>query len=169
LGKIIIFSGPYTPENCRGREMKIVIGCDHGGFELKTILLNHLQEKGVDVLDQGSYDTDPVDYPDIAFKVCETLAGEEADLGILICGTGIGMSNAAGKVNGIIPALCTDTFMAKMSRLHNDANVLCLGGRVIGSELAKEIVDTWVSNEPLMDEKYVRRRKKITDYDKSRS
>ena len=149
--------------------MKIVIGCDHGGFELKTILLNHLKEQGIDVLDQGSYDTEPVDYPDVAFKVCRSLTGGEADLGILVCGTGIGMSNVAGKVKGMIPALCTDTFMAKMSRLHNDANVLCLGGRVIGSELAKEIVDTWLSNEPLQDEKYVRRRKKITDFDEARS
>ena len=141
-----------------GSRMKLVIGSDHGGFELKEILVEYLKTKGHELDDKGCYDTNAVDYPEIAFKVCEPVAGGEAPLGILVCGTGIGMSNAAGKVKGIIAALCTDPYMAKMSRQHNDANILCLGGRVTGSELAKEIVDAWLSNVPLMDEKYQRRR-----------
>jgi len=148
--------------------MKIALGCDHGGFELKTILLDLLKELEIEVNDKGCYDENAVDYPNIAFEVCEAVTKDEAELGILVCGTGIGMSNAAGKVKGIIAALCTDPYMAKMSRLHNDANVLCLGGRVIDSELAKEIVKAWLDNEPLMDEKYIRRRKIISDYDGAR-
>jgi ribose 5-phosphate isomerase B len=159
----LLSSVTHTPERIRrGREMKIVLGCDHGGFELKTVILSYLQEKGLEVIDKGCYDTAPVDYPKIAFTVCDAITADEGEMGILVCGTGIGMSNAAGKVKGIIAALCTDPYMAKMSRLHNDANVLCLGGRVIGAELAKEIVDAWLSNEPLQDEKYVRRRRMIT-------
>ena len=148
--------------------MKIALGCDHGGFELKTILLDLLKELEIEVNDKGCYDENAVDYPNIAFEVCEAVTKDEAELGILVCGTGIGMSNAAGKVKGIIAALCTDPYMAKMSRLHNDANVLCLGGRVIDPELAKEIVKAWLDNEPLMDEKYIRRRKIISDYDERR-
>jgi len=145
--------------------MKISIGSDHGGFELKTILLKYLQDRKHTVKDHGCKDENAVDYPDIAFDLCNAVVKGESDLGILVCGTGIGMSNTAGKVKGIIPALCTDPYMAKMSRQHNAANVLCLGGRVVGSELAKEIVDAWLAVTPLTDDKYVRRRRKITDYE----
>ena len=145
--------------------MKISIGSDHGGFEHKTILLKYLQDKKHTVKDHGCKDQNAVDYPDIAFGLCNAVARGESELGILVCGTGIGMSNAAGKVKGIIPALCTDPYMAKMSRQHNAANVLCLGGRVIGSELAKEIVDVWLAAAPLTDDKYLRRRKMISDYE----
>jgi ribose 5-phosphate isomerase B len=148
--------------------MKISIGSDHGGFELKTVLLKYLQDKKHQVRDHGCPNENAVDYPDIAFDLCGAVVTGQSDLGILVCGTGIGMSNAAGKVKGIIPALCTDPYMAKMSRQHNAANVLCLGGRVIGSELAKEIVDAWLSAAPLTDDKYVRRRKKIFDYEAKR-
>lgn len=145
--------------------MNIVIGSDHGGFELKEKLIPFIRSKGHTVIDRGCPDSNAVDYPNIAFETCSEITGGSADRGILICGTGIGMSNAAGKVKGIIAALCTDPYMAKMSRLHNDANVLCLGARVIGDELAKVIVEAWLENEPLMDEKYVRRRKIITDHE----
>ena len=148
--------------------MKLAIGADHGGFDLKEILVPFLKEKGIEVLDKGCYDTNAVDYPNVAFDVCDVLTAGEADMAILVCGTGIGMSNAAGKVKGVIAALCTDTYMAKMSRQHNDANVLCLGARVIGSELAKEIVSAWLEYEPLTADKYVRRRKIITDFDEGR-
>lgn len=145
--------------------MKISIGSDHGGFELKTILVKYLTERKHRVTDHGCKDESAVDYPDIAFDLCAAVANGESELGILVCGTGIGMSNAAGKVKGIIPALCTDPYMARMSRQHNAANVLCLGGRVIGSELAKEIVDAYLGASPLADEKYQRRRKKISEYE----
>lgn len=145
--------------------MMISIGSDHGGFELKTILVKYLTEKKHQVRDHGCPNENAVDYPDIAFDLCSAVVKGESELGILVCGTGIGMSNAAGKVKGIIPALCTDPYMAKMGRQHNAANVLCLGGRVIGSELAKEIVNAWLAASPLTDDKYVRRRKKISDYE----
>ncbi len=150
---------------CRGI-MRIVIGSDHGGFELKQQLIEHLSAQDHNVIDMGPDTPDAVDYPSIAFKVSETVAGNKGDLGILLCGTGIGMCNAAGKVRGIIPALCTNEFMAKMARKHNDANILCLGARVIGLELAKEIVAAFLCNEPQMEDKYVRRRGMIDEYER---
>jgi len=147
--------------------MRIVIGADHGGFQLKEEIVEYLVSKGHSVSDQGARTPDAVDYPDVAFKVSETVAHSKAELGILICGTGIGMSNAAGKVRGIIPALCTDEYMARMARKHNEANVLCMGGRVIGPELAKAIVDAFLEGVPLTDDRYIRRREKITNYERA--
>lgn len=124
----------------------IAIGCDHGGYELKLAVAGYLKEQGVDFIDCGC-GGEKVDYPDIAVKVCEKITSGECDKGILICGTGIGMSMCANKTAGIRAAVCGDTFSAKYTRLHNDANVLCMGGRVIGAGLALEIVREFLNNE----------------------
>lgn len=124
--------------------MKIAIGSDHGGFALKVVLLPMLQNLGYEIDDVGCYDTGSVDYPAFADTVCERVSGGSADCGILICGTGIGMSMAANKKDGIRAALCSDHYTASMSREHNDANVLCLGERVTGPGVAEEIVKVWL-------------------------
>ena len=124
----------------------IAIGCDHGGYEMKTALIKHLQENNVEFVDLGC-NGETVDYPDIAVKVCEKVTGGECDKGVLVCGTGIGMSMAANKVKGIRAAVCGDTFSARFTRLHNDCNVLCLGGRVIGNGLACDILDLFINTE----------------------
>jgi ribose 5-phosphate isomerase B len=126
--------------------MRIAIGSDHAGFALKQSLLQHLRTK-VKVKDFGVFAEKRADYPDIAFKVAKAISRGEFDRGILICGTGIGMSIAANKVGGVRAACCNDVYLAKMSRRHNDANVLCLGGRVIGGGLAWEIVSVWLAEE----------------------
>ncbi|KAF5043257.1 Ribose-5-phosphate isomerase B [bioreactor metagenome] len=126
--------------------MKIVLACDHGGFELKEAVREHLTKKGYEVNDIGVYDTNSVDYPDYGKKAAELVAGSD-DKGIVICGTGIGISIAANKVHGIRCALCTNEYMARMSRMHNDANMLALGNRVIGQGAALDIVDVWLSTE----------------------
>jgi ribose 5-phosphate isomerase B len=140
---------------------RISIGSDHGGFDLKEVLMKRLSDNGSEVLDKGCIDRSAVDYPDIALAVCSDVVEGRADTGILICGTGIGMSNAANKVRGIVAALCTNEYMARMARAHNDANVLVLGGRVVGDELAWAITRSFLSSEPLSDERYVRRREKV--------
>lgn len=127
--------------------MKIAIGSDHGGFMLKSEILKHIDGKGYEVKDFGCYSTDSVDYPDVGHAVAEAVAKGEYDRGILICGTGIGISIAANKVPGIRAALCGDCFSAKASREHNNANILALGERVIGTELAKMITDIWLTTE----------------------
>lgn len=125
--------------------MKIVLACDHGGFELKEFIKEHLTKQGHSVNDIGTYGVESVDYPDYGRKAAEIVAGGEAERGIVICGTGIGISIAANKVKGIRCALCTNEYMAKMTRLHNDANMLSLGARVIGSGIALEIVDIFLA------------------------
>ena len=125
--------------------MKLIIGADHGGFELKKEIIAYLEKKGYELEDTGCYDSNAIDYPDIALKVCKKLLDKEGELGILICGTGIGISISANKIPGIRAALCTDEFSARATRAHNDANVLCLGGRVVGPELAKSICDAFLS------------------------
>lgn len=125
----------------------IVIGSDHGGYELKNHVIKHLVEIGVEVKNCGCFSEDSVDYPDIAKAVCDEITSGNAEKGILICGTGIGISIAANKIDGIRAALCSDVYSAKMCRQHNNANVLCLGGRVTGRELAFMIVDTYVNEE----------------------
>ena len=125
----------------------IAIGSDHGGFELKTHIIKYLKEQGIELFDFGTYTEDSCDYPDIAEKVSKAVANSEYEKGILICGTGIGISIAANKVDGIRAALCGDVYSAKMTRKHNDANILCLGGRVTGRELAFMICDTFLSEE----------------------
>lgn len=123
----------------------IAIGCDHGGYELKLAVESYLNDRKVEFIDCGC-DGEKVDYPDIAVKVCEKITRGECDKGILICGTGIGMSMCANKIAGIRAAVCGDTFSAKYTRLHNDANVLCMGGRVTGAGLALEIVREFLDN-----------------------
>ena len=127
--------------------MKIAIGCDHGGFDHKNAIKEHLIARGFEVQDFGIYENKSVDYPDIAVKVADSVAAKENELGILICGTGIGMSLAANKVKGIRAAVLSDHFSAKYTRLHNNSNVLCLGGRVIGIGTAIELVDLFVDTE----------------------
>jgi ribose 5-phosphate isomerase B len=127
--------------------MKIVLACDHGGYELKEKIKKHLVESDNSVVDIGTYNDDSVDYPDYGKRAAEMVASKEVDKGIVICGTGIGISIAANKVNGIRCALCTNEFMAKMSRLHNDANMLAMGNRVIGVGVALDIVDVWLSTD----------------------
>ncbi|MCX5876406.1 MAG: ribose 5-phosphate isomerase B [Deltaproteobacteria bacterium] len=127
--------------------VKIAIGCDHGGISLKAEIVPLLQKLGHTVDDKGCYSTESVDYPDFAKAVCLQVQNGSCERGILICGTGVGMSMAANRFEGIRAALCNELFTAQMSREHNDANVLCLGARVIGSGLAGEIVRVWVSTE----------------------
>lgn len=126
----------------------IAIGSDHGGLELKNHIKGHLLERGISVKDFGVFTEDSVDYPDCAKPVCEAvLSGGGEVKGILCCGTGIGISIAANKFKGIRAALCSDVFSAKMAKEHNNANVICLGGRVTGRELAFMIADTWLDAE----------------------
>ena len=125
----------------------IAIGSDHGGYELKEHVKKHLEEKGIEVKDFGVFSEESVDYPDCARPVCEAVLNGEAERGILFCGTGIGISMAANKFNGIRAALCSDVFSAKMAKEHNNANIICLGGRVTGRELAFMIVDTFFDAE----------------------
>ncbi len=127
--------------------MKIAIGCDHGGLEHKNAIVEHLTERGFTVRDFGIYEQKSVDYPEIAEKVANSIASNETELGILVCGTGIGMSLAANKVKGIRAAVCSEHFSAKYTRLHNNSNILCLGGRVIGVGTALELVDLFVDTE----------------------
>ena len=127
--------------------MKIAIGCDHGGFEQKNAIAEHLKERGFEVTDFGIYENKSVDYPEIALKLANSVAAGENTLGILVCGTGIGMSIAANKVNGIRAAAVSDHFSAKYTRLHNNANILCLGGRVIGVGTALELADLFFDTE----------------------
>lgn len=125
---------------------KIALGSDHGGYALKQEIIQFLEESKIDFIDLGN-DGEACDYPDIAVKVCEKVNNGEANLGILFCGTGIGMSISANKINGIRAAVCSDYFSAKYTRLHNDANVLCLGGRVVGAGTATELVDVFINTD----------------------
>ncbi len=125
--------------------MKIAIGADHGGYSLKEILKQHLVEEGHEVTDLGTHDTSSCNYPDYAEKVAFAVADKDAELGILVCGTGIGMSIAANKVKGIRAAAVSDCFTAQATREHNDSNIICLGERTVGPGLAMRIVDTWLN------------------------
>ena len=135
----------------------IAIGCDHGGFELKQEIMKHLDERNIAYKDFGTYNTDSTDYPIYAKKVAKAVAEGECESGILVCGTGIGISIAANKVKGIRCALCTDCFMAEATRQHNNANILALGGRVVGPGLALKIVDTFLDTPFSNDERHIRR------------
>jgi ribose 5-phosphate isomerase B len=125
----------------------IALGADHAGWELKEEIKAWLLERGVELLDFGTHSPDPVDYPDYAAQVAEAVMAGKAERGVLVCGTGIGMAMAANKVPGVRAAFCPDLFTARMSREHNDANVLALGGRLMGRELALEIVEMWLRAE----------------------
>lgn len=127
--------------------MKIAIGCDHAGVAFKSDLIELLKSKNIFYVDCGCYDCSSVDYPDIAKLVCDKVNNNEVTYGILICGTGIGISMAANKINGIRAALCHDYFSTKYTRLHNDANVICFGARVIGTGLACELLDVFLSTD----------------------
>ena len=125
----------------------LAIACDHGGYELKREIIAHLEKRGVAYMDFGCDSTESVNYPDYARKLCASIKRGDCYRGILVCGTGIGMSIAANKHKGIRAACASDTFSVKYTRLHNDANVLCLGGRVVGAGLAMEMVDLFVDTE----------------------
>lgn len=127
--------------------MRIAIGSDHGGFRLKGEIMEHLKVKGIEVVDFGTFSEDSCDYPDVALEVAETVASKRFTFGILVCGTGIGIGIAANKVPGVRAALCSDTFSAHACREHNDANILTIGQRVVGTGLALDIVDTFLKAE----------------------
>lgn len=127
--------------------MKIGIGNDHSALELKAEIIEFIESKGHEVIDFGTNTAESCDYPIYGEKVARAVANKEVDCGILICGTGLGISLAANKVKGIRCAVCSEPFTAKMSRAHNDCNMLAFGARVVGAELAKMIVDTWLSTE----------------------
>ena len=126
---------------------KIIIASDHAGFDLKCKILNYLTNKGYDIFDNGTYSNKAVDYPIIAKDTAKKVASGQYQKGILICGSGIGMSIAANKIKGIRSVVCSDTTSARFSRLHNNANILCFGERIIGEYLAKDICDIWLTTE----------------------
>ena len=143
--------------------MKIALGCDHGGFNLKEPLIKYLEKKGYEYKDFGTFSDKSTDYIDYAVPVCEAVVNKECDYGILICGTGIGMSISANKVKGIRCGHCHDVFSAKMTRAHNDANVLAFGERVIGAGLMLEIVDAFLTTPFSFEERHVNRINKIKE------
>ena len=135
----------------------IAIGSDHGGFELKKKLMEHLSARGLEYKDFGTYSSASCDYPVYAKAVANAVASGECEKGIIICGTGIGVSITANKVHGIRAALCGDCFSAEATRLHNDANVLCMGARVVGEGLALKIADSFLDTPFSNDERHIRR------------
>jgi ribose 5-phosphate isomerase B len=141
--------------------LRVHIGADHAGFQLKQELLPFVRELGYACTDLGTADESSCDYPDIAAAGARAVASGEADRAVLVCGTGVGMCIAAGKVPGAYVANCTDTYTARMMRLHNNANVLALGGRVVGPELAKDIVEMWLGTEYSGDPRHQRRIGKV--------
>ncbi len=141
----------------------IAVGSDHGGFELKKAICRHLADRGLEYKDFGTYTNESCDYPEFGKAVAKAVASGECKSGIIICGTGIGISIAANKVPGIRAALCGDCFSAEATRLHNDANILALGARVTGEGLALKIVDTFLDTPFSNDERHIRRINKIED------
>ena len=146
--------------------MKIAIGCDHGAFDLKNAVVKHLQGKGYEVADFGCYSLDSCDYPDFAAAAANAVASGECEKGIVLCTTGIGISIAANKVKGIRCALLSDVWSAKMTRLHNDTNMMAIGAGVVGENLALEIADTWLSTEFSGEARHQRRIDKVMDLEK---
>ncbi|MCI5730655.1 MAG: ribose 5-phosphate isomerase B [Eubacterium sp.] len=141
----------------------IALGCDQAGYELKQVIMKHLEDRGLEYKDYGSYSSEPVDYPIYGKKVAQAIVDGECDRGILICGTGIGISIAANKVKGIRAAVCSDCFSAEATRLHNDANILAFGARVVGPGLAEKIVDVFLDTEFSGVERHKRRVDMIED------
>ncbi len=127
--------------------MKIAIGCDHGGLDIKNAVIEYFKENCVEYCDYGCYTNESVDYPIFAYKVATAVTSGEATLGVLCCGTGIGISMAANKVKGIRAAVCTNEFMAEMTRRHNNSNILCMGGRVIDEQTAVKLADIFVNTD----------------------
>jgi ribose 5-phosphate isomerase B len=148
--------------------VRIAIGCDHAGFGLKEEILGLLRGLNQEYFDCGTNGTESVDYPDFGLKVSELISSGEMEKGILICGTGIGMSMVANKFPNVRAALCSDLFAARMSRLHNDANILVMGGRVIGKDLAAEIVKVWLAT-PFEGQRHIRRLIKIKNIEEKLS
>ncbi len=146
------------------KQTKIVLGADHAGFALKEKVREYLTSKGLEVDDQGPLTPDPVDYPDYAEKVATRVASKEADYGVLMCGTGLGVAIAANKVRGIRAATCNDTLSAHFARAHNDANVLALGGRLVDDATARKILDVWLAT-PFEGGRHARRVEKIAAID----
>jgi ribose 5-phosphate isomerase B len=147
--------------------VKIAIGCDHAGVEILGSIRQDLKASGIQILDFSP--PGEADYPDVAEQVASSVASGDADRGVLVCGTGIGMSITANKVEGVHAALCADPYSARMSREHNDANVLCMGGRTIGIGAATEILRAWLSADASAEERHVRRRAKVVDIERSHS
>lgn len=141
----------------------IALGSDHGGYDLKCRVMEHLKERGIAYRDFGCFDRKSCDYPDFGKAAARAVASGVCDRGILVCTTGIGISIAANKVPGVRCALCTDPYLAKMTRLHNDANMLALGGEITGGNLALEIVDVFLDTEFSREEKHIRRVGKIEE------
>ncbi len=141
----------------------IALGCDHGGYAMIQEVKKHLSERGLEYKDYGCYSEEAVDYPEYGKKVANAVASGECELGILICGTGIGISIAANKVKGVRAALCSDCFSAAATREHNNANILAMGARVVGTGLALKIVDTFLDTPFSNDERHIRRISMIED------
>jgi ribose 5-phosphate isomerase B len=154
----------YANERCGG-SMKIAMGSDHAGFELKAYLFDELLRLGHEIIDCGTYTSESVDFPDYAEKVCALVQSDDVALGILVCGTGVGISIAANKQKGIRAALCTNEFTAYMARQHNDANVLALGGMVTGKLLALKIAETFISEPFSRGERHIRRIAKMMAFE----
>ena len=147
--------------------MKVCIGCDHGGFAIKGAVLNVLKEKGFEIFDYGVFEGETADYPDIAKKVSALVSENKCDFGVLLCGTGIGMAICANKVKGVRAAVCNDKYSAEMSRKHNNANMLALGGRVVGPDLAKMIAKIWLETPFDGGERHSRRVQMIMDIEQN--
>jgi len=147
----------------------IAIGCDHAGFELKQQLKAQLEAWGHSVIDFGAHDAQPSDYPEVSFEVARAVAAGRCQLGVLICGTGIGTQIAANKIPGIRAAVCHDCYSARVARAHNDANVLCLGARVIGAELARELLRIWLDQSFSGEQRHARRLAKVAALERDRS
>ena len=141
----------------------IALGCDHAGFERKQAIIKHLGERKIEYEDYGTYSEDSVDYAVFAEKTARAVANGVGELGLLFCGTGVGISMAANKVRGIRAACCSDLFSAEMTRRHNDANILCLGGRVVSPEKATELVDIFLDTPFSGEERHARRIAQIAD------
>jgi len=140
----------------------IAIGCDHGGLDIKNAVIDYMKEQGIEYTDYGCYTADSVDYPIYAYKVASAVAAGKAELGIICCGTGIGVSMAANKVKGIRAAVCCDEFCAEMTRRHNDANIMCMGGRVIDTQKAVKLADIFLHTQ-FEGNRHIRRIQMITD------
>ena len=148
--------------------MKLVVGSDHAGFPMKAEILAFLKEKGHEVLDVGSHDPHPVDFPDIARKVAAAITSGEVERGLMICGTGVGASIGANKMKGIRAAVCHDVHSAHQSVEHDDVNVMCIGAQIVGAWLAKDLVEAYLAAEFSTDEDFRRRVRKLAEMDAAR-
>ena len=149
--------------------MKIVVGSDHAGFHLKQTLLESLKAKGHEIVDVGSYDPNPVDFPDIATKVADAVLSKTVQRGLMVCGTGVGASIAANKIGGIRAAVCHDAHSAHQCVEHDDVNVMCIGAQIVGPWLAADLVDAFLAAEFSTDEDFRRRVAKLEEMDRRRT